>query len=258
MLSFLFISCTKKNKKPSYISFKLENDSVHVVIKNPIISPTFLKIEDYINKKNAIIDFIKPDTLTFLKFHQSKIDTNSILKNYKFTLNYGASSIKKYDSLYNYGLPFLKGKRYRVLQGQNGSFTHKGPVSRYAIDFKMNEDQAICAIRDGIVIATKSNSNEGGSSEKYKSKANIIFVYHNDGTFSQYAHLRQNGVLVKVGDTIQKEQVIGFSGNTGMSTEPHLHFVVYKPSKNGLVSIPYILDSIPSERYKKGKYAFNN
>ena len=42
-----------------------------------------------------------------------------------------------------------------------------------------------------------------------------------------------------------------------MSTQPHLHFAVYKPTKDGLASFPYILDSIPTERYKKGKYAYN-
>lgn len=257
ILCFFVISCTKREKKPSYISFKLKNDSIYVEVKNSVISTSFLSIEDKINKKKTLIDFKKPDTLTVLKFHQSKTDTLAILKNYKFDLKYGASSIKKYDTLYNYGLPFLKGKRYRVLQGQNGDFTHKGPNSRYAIDFKMKIDQEVCAIRGGLVVNVKSNSDEGGNSEKYLPKANFILIYHNDGTFSQYAHLRKNGVLVKVGDNIVKEQVIGYSGNTGMSTQPHLHFTVYKPTKNGLVSIPYILNSIPSKNYKKGKYVLN-
>jgi murein DD-endopeptidase MepM/ murein hydrolase activator NlpD len=71
-------------------------------------------------------------------------------------------------------------------------------------------------------------------------------------------HLKKKGVLVSKNDTVKKGQVIGYSGNTGMSTEAHLHFAVYKPTKNGLVSIPYILDSIPTEKYKKGKFAFYN
>lgn len=256
--SFLFISCAKEYKKPNYVSFKLKNDSIYVEIKNNVLSTSFLKIENLIDKKEAFIDFKKPDTLTVLKFHQSKIDTVAILKNYKFTLNYGASSIQKYDTLYNYGLPFLKGKRYKVMQGNNGSFSHRKPTSKYAIDFKMNVGQQVCAIRDGLVINVKSSSNEGGNSKKYLKKANIIFVFHNDGTFVQYAHFKKNGVLVKIGDTVKKGQIIGYSGNTGFSTAPHLHFVVYKPTKNGLVSIPFILDSIPTKRYKKGKFAFNN
>ncbi|MGK0326442.1 MAG: murein DD-endopeptidase MepM/ murein hydrolase activator NlpD [Polaribacter sp.] len=258
VLCFLFLSCKKEHKKPSYIYFKLKNDSIFVELRNKEISTTFLKIKNLVTKKETIIDFKKPDTLTILKFHQTNIDTVSILKNYTFLFSYGASSIKKYDTLYNYGLPFLKGKRYQVLQSQNGSFTHKGPVSKYAIDFKMNVGQEVCAIREGLVIHTKSNSDEGGASKKYRNKANMILVYHHDGTFAQYAHLKKNGVLVKKGDSIKKGQIIGYSGNTGMSTEPHLHFVVYKPTSNGLVSIRYILDSIPIKKYMKGKYANHN
>lgn len=253
----LFVSCAEKQQKPSYIAFKLQNDSIFVEVKNPIISTSFLKIDDKIKDESKIYDFIKPDTLTILKFHTSETDTVSILKNFDFTLSYGTSFAKKYDTLYNYGLPFLKGKRYKVLQGQNGSFTHKGATSRYAIDFKMNVGQEICAIREGVVVQTKSDSDEGGSSRKYMKKANIIFIFHKDGTFAQYAHLKKEGVLVKEGDTVKKGQIIGYSGNTGMSTEPHLHFVVYKPTKNGLISIPFILNAIPTERYKKGKYADN-
>ncbi|QNM87018.1 M23 family metallopeptidase [Polaribacter pectinis] len=254
----LFASCSKKDNIPGYITFEHEDDSLFVVLKNNVISTSFLKIEDITNKKETYLDFEKPDTLTVLKFHQSKIDTSTIIKNYKFTLHYGESSFKKYDTLYNYNLPFLKGKRYKVLQGQNTNFTHKGDGSRYAIDIKMNVGQEICAMREGIVIRIKSDSNIGGSSKKYLNDANMIFIFHDDGTFAQYAHLKKNGVLVKVGDTIKKGQLIGYSGNTGMSTEPHLHFVIYKPTKNGLISIPYILDSIPTKRYKKGKYAKNN
>ncbi|MEE9408618.1 MAG: M23 family metallopeptidase [Polaribacter sp.] len=260
ILCFLFISCSKKPtyKIPSHISFKFEKDSTYVILKNNVLSTSFLKIENLIDKKTTYIDFKKPDILTVLKFHQLENDSLSILKNYRFYFNYGNSFTKNYDTLHNYGLPFLKEKKHKILQGNNGNFSHNKPTSKYAIDFKMNIGQKICAIREGIVVNVKSNSNEGGGGEEYFKKANIIFIFHADGTFSQYGHLKKDGVLVKVGDTVKKGQVIGYSGNTGMSTEPHLHLVVYKSTKNGLISIPYILDSIPTEKYKRGKYAINN
>lgn len=260
LFSLFLFSCsqTQVYKRPKYINFKFVKDSIFVVVNNPVISTSFLKIEDLRINKTSFIDFEKPETLVFLKFHTSETDTILIDKNYKFKLHYGNSYNRKYDSLYNYGLPFLKGKRYKVLQGNNGSFSHNKTTSKYAIDFKMNTGQSICAIRDGVVISVKEDSNQGGSSEKYKSFANYIIVYHKDGTFAQYAHLKKNGVLVSKGDSITKGQVIGYSGNTGFSTEPHLHFVVYTSSKNGLVSIPFILDSIPTKKYRKGKYATYN
>lgn len=260
ILFLFFISCTEKPtyKKPDHISIKLENDSIYVILKNNVLSTSFLKIESLKDKKTTYLDFEKPGSVTVLKFHQLETDSLSILKNHRFYFNYGNSFTKKYDTLYNYGLPFLKNKRYKILQGNNENFSHYKPTSKYAIDFKMNVGQEICAIREGLVVNVKSNSNEGGSSEKYFKKANIIFIYHADGTFSQYGHLKKDGVLVQVGDTVKKGQIIGFSGNTGMSTEPHLHLVVYKSTKKGLISIPYILDSISTKKYKKGKYAYNN
>lgn len=257
LIFLLLISCLKKTEKPSYLSYKASKDSVFVIVKNPILSTSFLKIEDRKTKKLKIVDFKKPDTLTVLKFNRSEIDTSQIIERYKFSLYFGASSIDKYDTLYNYALPFLKGKKYKVLQGQNSNFTHKGDFSRHAIDFKMNVGQTVCAIRDGIVIRVKQIFNEGGKSKSYRDKANLIIIYHKDGTFSQYVHLKKDGALVKKGDTVKRGQPIGYSGNTGMSTEPHLHFAVYKPTINGLVSIPFTLNNIPTKKYKKGKYAHN-
>lgn len=254
----LFHSCQEKPKKPSYISFEISKDSINVVLRNPILGNTFLKITDKVTKKERYIDFQKPDTLTVLQFHTSEIDTISIIKNHTFGLYYGPSNLTSYDTLYNYNLPFLKGKRYKILQGQNTNFTHKGNFSKYAIDFKMDIGQTVCAIRSGKVIRIKENSDKGGRSEKYLDDANFILIAHNDGTFSQYVHLKKEGVLVKKGDTIKKGQVIGYSGNTGMSTEPHLHFAVYKPTKNGLESVSFILNGIPSKKYVKGKFAINN
>jgi murein DD-endopeptidase MepM/ murein hydrolase activator NlpD len=254
----LFISCAQSQRKPTYIYFHLERDSLFVVAKNPTYGKSFLKITDKNKSKDSFVNFTKPGTETVLKFQQSKVDTAKVLKNYKFTLYYGTPNFKKYDSLYNYGLPFLKGKRYKILQGQNSTFTHKGNLSSYAIDFKMDIGQEVCAIRDGLVISIKEDSNQRGRNKKYRNDANFIIIAHKDGTFAQYVHLKKDGVLVSKNDTVKKGQVIGYSGNTGMSTEPHLHFAVYKPTKNGLVSIPYILNFIPTKRYKKGKFAFYN
>lgn len=255
-----FFSCSKKEtKKPSYITFKIKNDSLFVVAKNPLYCPTFLTISSKDKNTNIDLDFNSKEEKMVQQFLKKNIDTSTIFDRFSYKMRYGTSfGLKKYDTTYNYALPFLKGKRYKILQGQNTNFTHKGALSKYAIDFKMNVGQTVCAMRDGIVISIKEDSNVGGRDKKYRNDGNYIMLYHEDGLFTQYVHLKKDGAIVKVGDTVKKHQPIGFSGNTGYSTEPHLHFGVFKPTKTGFVSIPYILDSIPTKRYVKGKFAHNN
>ncbi|WP_419901400.1 M23 family metallopeptidase [Kiloniella sp.] len=45
-------------------------------------------------------------------------------------------------------------------------------------------------------------------------------------SLNKYLHLKKNGVLVEIGERVERGQVIGLSGNTGYSTAPHLHFHV--------------------------------
>lgn len=52
----------------------------------------------------------------------------------------------------------------------------------------------------------------------------FIAIEHEDGTISRYAHCSK--INVTVGDTIDKNQIIGYVGSTGRSTGPHLHFEI--------------------------------
>ncbi|WP_159950747.1 M23 family metallopeptidase [Polaribacter septentrionalilitoris] len=258
VICLFVVSCSKGQQKPSFINFKIKEDSIHVFAKNKFACKThlFYKIK---TKENRTIDFNPLEEKLILSFSKKEKDSTQILNEFNFRLRYGSSTpLKKYDTLYNYALPFLKGKRYKVLQGQNTNFTHKGARSKYAIDFKMNIGQTVCAMKDGVVVAVKEDSNKGGRSKSYLNDGNYVMLYHNDGLFTQYVHLKKDGVIVKLGDSVKKHQPIAYSGNTGMSTEPHLHFGVFKATPKTFISIPYILDSIPTQKYTKGKFALKN
>jgi len=57
---------------------------------------------------------------------------------------------------------------------------------------------------------------------------NEIVIKHSNGEFTDYCHLKHKGVLVKPGQKVKAGDIIGYSGNTGWSIKPHLHFVVFK------------------------------
>ena len=55
---------------------------------------------------------------------------------------------------------------------------------------------------------------------------NLVEVNHGDGYVTRYGH--NSEVLVKVGDTVQKGEVLALVGSTGHSTGPHVHFEVLR------------------------------
>lgn len=61
---------------------------------------------------------------------------------------------------------------------------------------------------------------------------NLVEITHANGWTSQYAHL--SAIAVKQGQHVSQKQVLGKSGNTGMSTGPHLHYGLKR--NNGYVN----------------------
>ena len=53
---------------------------------------------------------------------------------------------------------------------------------------------------------------------------NTVLIRHSDGTLSNFGHLTLDGALVEVGQLVQQGDRIGFSGDSGASSAPHLHF----------------------------------
>ena len=149
-------------------------------------------------------------------------------KGYKFSykswVNYGDATKDRYDREYVYDLPFAKAQSYKIHQGYNGTFSHQ---SKNALDFDMPIGAEIHAIRNGIVIKIVEQHHQNCGTKECKQYNNLIIIYHSDGTFAEYTHLKQHGADVAVGDAITQGQLIGYSGNTGWSTGPHLHLEVF-------------------------------
>ena len=133
-----------------------------------------------------------------------------------------SSSVTKNLDTYIYNLPFKEGAEYKIVQGYGGLFSHRHIA---ALDFGMPEGTPVCAAREGVIYTFKEDSDEGGPLPGYSKKANFVIIKHNDGSFGCYWHLKKNGVVVKKG-FVAKGQLIGYSGNTGFTLRPHLHFSV--------------------------------
>lgn len=167
--------------------------------------------------------FFLPVILIFISFSSYAQLTDSEIRDLKAgRVNTDKSPI--------YSLPFSKGSRFLLIQAYNSSMSHTNEIS---LDFKMKEGSGICAARAGVVTAVKEDSDEGGLKDEYLSKGNHIIIKHDDGSEAMYWHLQKDGVLVNVGNHVLEGELIGYSGNTGYTAFPHLHFQVYdKDGKN--------------------------
>jgi len=87
-----------------------------------------------------------------------------------------------------------------------------------AVDFGVHIGTPILAAAKGTVKITIM----GGYNSGYGS---YIVIDHPNGTQTLYAHL--SGSVVYQGQQVSQGQIIGYSGNTGRSTGPHLHFEVH-------------------------------
>ncbi|HKO81070.1 MAG TPA: M23 family metallopeptidase, partial [Chitinophagaceae bacterium] len=147
---------------------------------------------------------------------------------------YSISDLKagkyKTDSSYIYTLPFEKNKKVFLIQAYESKMSHK---EERALDFKIKKGTRVCAAREGVVAALRSDSDKGGLKNENLSDGNYISIQHNDGSTAHYWHLQKGGVLVNIGDTVKAGQPIGLSGNTGFSAFPHLHFEVQGYDNSG-------------------------
>ncbi len=122
-----------------------------------------------------------------------------------------------------YRLPLNKKEIQSVCKN---SPAHKGRL-RNSIDFLVPENTKVYSALGGKVVFLKKDSNEGGPHRRYWFKGNRIVIRHRNGEYTAYEHLKYKGATVRLGQSVRKGQLIGFSGNTGYSFGPHLHFEIF-------------------------------
>ena len=102
----------------------------------------------------------------------------------------------------------------------------KGTGERNADYYAFGKD--IVAPLEGKVVKVLDGveDNVPGVMNEAIPEGNCVVIEHKHEEYSMLAHLKKGSILVKEGDMVQQGQVIGLCGNSGNSSEPHLHFQV--------------------------------
>jgi hypothetical protein len=128
-----------------------------------------------------------------------------------------------------------------LTQGWNTDFSHKGS-SAYAMDFDAFFGAPVYAMRSGTVIKVISHfADDGRNDPAWANRANLVYIDHGNGYVSRYLHLKQSSVVVREGDRVNAGQKIAEQGNSGWSTDSHLHVAVHNAQGN---SVPFEIPGI--------------
>jgi murein DD-endopeptidase len=107
---------------------------------------------------------------------------------------------------------------YRVTSGYNKGRRHPvtGRIAPHrGTDFSMPVGTPIVAPANGTVIEVDSHPLAG----------KFVVIEHSQGYATRYLHLKQ--ALVRVGQSVQRGEQIALSGNSGLTTSPHLHYELH-------------------------------
>jgi len=141
------------------------------------------------------------------------------------------------------------GQRYAI------DWVRVGPDSKTFRANKSDNRSYLCygsevlAAGDGVVAQIKDGIKENVPQQPPAVPISLETIAGNHinldlggGVFALYAHLQPRSLRVKVGDKVRRGQVLGLVGNSGNSTEPHLHFqLMNRNSPLGSEGLPYTL-----------------
>jgi murein DD-endopeptidase MepM/ murein hydrolase activator NlpD len=131
-----------------------------------------------------------------------------------------------------YYLPYQYGFNSLCVQGNYGILSHT-QLNKAAVDFLMPIGTDIVAAKCGVVTKVIT-SNKRTIFNYFTCPNNEIIIRSDDGMYARYVHLQYDATPeVCVGQYVEQGQFIAYSGNSGNSMAPHLHFEVYSVNESG-------------------------
>jgi len=110
-----------------------------------------------------------------------------------------------------------------AIQDEQGR-SHRGDGTRNTDYFCYGNEILSPGTGTVVTVIDGVPDNAPGSMNPYAAVGNCVIIEHAPREFSVLAHLQPQSIRVKAGDRLQPGQLLGRCGNSGNSSEPHLHF----------------------------------
>ena len=109
-------------------------------------------------------------------------------------------------------------------------------------------DATVSAVKDGIPENVPGAASRAVPITLDTVGGNHVILNLGDGVYAFYAHLQPGSIQVKLGDKVRSGQALALLGNSGNSTEPHLHFhLIDANSPLGGEGLPYVYPAFDLE-----------
>lgn len=198
-----------ENDKKSVISLKSEADEKYKTLKSKS------------TEKKQLVEKLDKDKKYYENMiAQEQSESQELTKTIQQMKKSSSSSSSSSTQINSNGKLFcVTGKPYAITSSFGMRFH---PVLGYSrlhagIDIGVPIGTPVYALKDGVVIAAQSMSGYG----------NVVMINHGDIT-SVYGH--NSSLAVSPGQVVKGGQLISYSGNTGVSSGPHLHFEIRNSS----------------------------
>ncbi|PTE75182.1 M23 family peptidase [Staphylococcus equorum] len=128
------------------------------------------------------------------------------------------------NELLNYHYAYVN-QRYAydlIIRKEDKSYSENGLINDDYFAFNQN----IVSPQEGVIVDIQNSEKDNIPGEMVKEKplGNYVVIRHIENEYSLIAHFKYKSIVVKPGDTVEKGQLLGSCGNSGNSSEPHIHF----------------------------------
>lgn len=155
-----------------------------------------------------------------------------------------------------YRLPYADGVRARVFD-DTASHRPRGRVDLVGLQLDPVE---IVAAADGKVVAIEDGHAEQQSGRvASECRNNYVWIEHANGEWTLYSHMTYGSTTgaagLKLGDRVQRGQLLGHEGAVGCAMLAHLHFEVARPSESApLDAGGFLTDNADGRRLREPRF----